>query len=78
MCRARGLEPEDVDRDYERVNKILAQVESPIRRSFLDAIGRDAEGRGGPVVHLLSTWVIDKARDLAWVTAETMWALCRT
>jgi hypothetical protein len=77
-CRARGLRPEDVRRDYETVNLVLAQVESPIRRSFLDAIGRQADDRIGPVVHLLSTWNIDKARDLAWVTAETIWALGRT
>lgn len=77
-CRARGLEPEDIHRDYETVNKVLAQVESPIRRSFLDAIGKDADDRVGPVVHLLSTWNINKARDLSWVTAETIWALSRT
>jgi hypothetical protein len=74
-CRARGLEPEDIHRDFETVNKLLAQVESPIRRSFLDTIGRDVDRQVGPVVHLLSTWDIDKARDLAWVTAETIWAL---
>ena len=74
-CRARGLQPEDIHHDYQAVNKILAQVESPIRRSFLDAIGKDADDRVGPVVHLLSTWDINKARDISWVTAETIWAL---
>lgn len=78
MCRAHDLEPEDIHRDYETVNKILAKVESPIRRSFLDATGRDADNRIGSIVHLLSTWDIDKARDLAWVTTETIWALPRT
>jgi hypothetical protein len=74
-CQSRGLEPEDIHTDYETVNRILAQVESPIRRSFLDAIGQEVDNRVGPVVHLLSSWNIDKARDLAWVTAETIWAL---
>lgn len=77
-CRARGLEPEDIHGDYETVNQILAQVESAIRRSFLDATGRDADDRAGPVVHLIGAWDIDKARDLSWVTAETIWALGRT
>ena len=36
------------------------------------------DDRLGPVVHLLSTWNIDKARDLSWVTVETLWALRRT
>ncbi|WP_370615242.1 DUF5995 family protein [Mumia qirimensis] len=77
-CRTGGLEPDDVHADYETVNEILAQVESSIRRSFLDASGRAVDDRVGPIVHLLSTWKIDKARDLAWVTAETIWALRRT
>jgi len=77
-CRARGLDPDDLHVDYETVNRILAEVEAPIRRSFLSAIGREVDDHVGPVVHLLSTWKIDKARDLAWVTAETVWALRRT
>ena len=32
----------------------------------------------GPVVHLISTWNIDSARELSWVTAETIWALRHT
>ncbi len=77
-CRAHGLEPEDVHADYEAVNDVLAEVESPVRRSFLDAVGRQVDDRLGPVVHLISTWNIDKARDLSWVTVETLWALRRT
>lgn len=77
-CRDRGLEPADIHRDYETVNKILAEVESPIRRSFLDTVGKVADGRVGPVVHLISSWDIEKARDLAWVTTETIWELRRT
>jgi hypothetical protein len=77
-CRARGLDPDDLHPDYEAVNAVLAQVESPIRRSFLDSLGRDLDDRVGPVVHLVSTWNIDKARDLAWITAETIWELRRT
>jgi hypothetical protein len=77
-CRALGLEPDDVQRDYESVNRVLAQVESDIRRSFLDDVGRTLDDRLGPVVHLMSAWKIDKARDVAWVTAETLWALRHT
>ena len=77
-CRARDLAPPDLRRDYEAVNKVLAEVESPIRRSFLDAVGQDLDERVDPVVHLLSTWNIDQARDLSWVTAETIWSLRRT
>ena len=74
-CRARGLAPDDIRADYETVNQILAEVESSIRRSFLDAVGQHVDDRVGPVVHLISCWDIDKARDIAWITAETIWAL---
>ncbi|PVG80899.1 hypothetical protein DDE18_20980 [Nocardioides gansuensis] len=77
-CKAHGLAPADVHQDYEAVNDVLAQVEAPIRRSFLDAVGREIDDHIGPVVHLLSTWNMDKARDLSWVTVETLWALRRT
>ncbi len=77
-CRARDLEPEEVHRDYLSVNRVLAEVESPIRRTFLDEIGTVADERVGPVVHLISTWNIEKARDVSWVTTETLWALAAT
>lgn len=74
-CRATGLHPDQLHDDFEAVNDVLAQVEASVRRSFLDAVGRVVDDRIGPVVHLLSTWNIDKARDLAWVTTEMLWAL---
>ncbi len=77
-CRVLDLRPGDLHRDYELVNEVLAEVEAPIRRSFLDECQRHVDDRVGPVVHLLSSWNIDKARDLAWVTAETIWELRRT
>ena len=77
-CRARGLEPVDVHADYEAVNAVLAQVEGPIRRSFLDEVGLAVDEHLGPVVHLVSAWNIDKARDLSWITVETLWALRAT
>ena len=77
-CRALGREPEDLHADYEAVNDVLAEVEAGVRRSFLDDVGRTVDDRVGPVVHLVSAWNIDKARDLSWITVETLWALRRT
>jgi len=74
-CRARGLVPDDLHSDFEAVNGVLAQVESEIRRSFLDQVGREADDGMGRLAHLVSCWSIDQARDVAWVTAETLWAL---
>ena len=74
-CRSRGLEPDEMHRDYEAVNDVLAAVEARIRRSFLTDVGRAVDDRIGAVVHLVSAWNIEKARDLSWVTTETVWAL---
>ena len=76
-CRARHTSPAAaaVRQDYEAVNDVLAAVESGIRRSFLTSIGKRVDKEVGPVVHLVSAWNIDKARDLAWVNVETLWAL---
>ena len=78
-CRARGLEPEDVHARLRggqrgpRPGRVRDPAVVPRRGRQ-----REVDDRLGPVVHLLSTWNIDKARDLSWVTAETLWALRRT
>jgi len=74
-CRARRLAPADLHADFEAVNGVLARVESEIRRSFLDEVGRTADDGMGRLAHLVSCWSIDQARDVAWVTAETIWTL---
>lgn len=76
-CRVRRTSPgaTGVRQDYERVNDVLAAVESEIRRSFLTAIGRRVDEEIGAVVHLVNAWNIDKARDLAWVNVETLWTM---
>ena len=74
-CAARGvpLDRPGVREDYEAVNALLASVESELRRSFIGEIGRFVDDEVGPLVHLVNSWNIDKARDLAWVHAETLW-----
>jgi hypothetical protein len=77
-CATHNVTPQDLHHDYEAVNAVLAQVEAPIRQSFLDDLERDVDHVVSPIVHLVSTWDIEKARDVAWVSAETLWALRRT
>ena len=76
-CERHGTSPDDADvhRDYDSVNDLLAGCESEVRRSFLTQVGRAADDRLGPVVHLVSSWNIDKARDVAWLNVEALWAL---
>jgi hypothetical protein len=78
-CRQLGASPEDagVRGDYEAVNDLLAACESDVRRSFLTDAGQTADRKVGPVIHLVSSWNIDKAREVAWVNAEALWAMRR-
>lgn len=61
--------------DYLAVNRLLAACESKVRRSFLSSAGREVDAHLGLVVHIVDSWNIDRARDVAWVNAETMWAV---
>ena len=76
-CEARGRTPTSpgVREDYERVNDLLAEVEAGIRRSFLTMVGQAADDHLGPVAHVVSSWNIEKARDIAWVTTLALWQL---
>jgi len=79
-CEARGSAPDDptVLADFFRINEVLAAVEADIRRSFLDEIGQAVDDELGPVAHLVSSWSIEKARDVALLHARTIWELRRT
>ena len=76
-CRQLDTSPEQagVRDDYEAVNQLLAACESRVRRSFLTEAGQQVDAHLGPVVHIVNSWEIDKARDVAWVNVEAMWAI---
>ena len=78
-CAAHGRTPDSpgVRDDYEKVNDVLADVEADIRRSFLDELQQAVDDHLSPVAHLVSSWSIDKARDIAWVNVQTLWELQR-
>lgn len=75
-CREFDVEPDDgtIHDDYERINELLAAAEREVRRSFLSDLGHAVDDHVGPVVHLISAFSIDKARDAAWIKALTLWA----
>ena len=76
-CREHGVSPETagVHGDFEAVNDLLADCEAEIRRSFLTDAARAATAEIEPVVHLVNSWKIDSARDVAWVSAEVLWTM---
>jgi Family of unknown function (DUF5995) len=78
-CLQLDTSPDDakVRADYEKINDLLAACESEVRRSFLTDAGKAVDQQLGPVVHLISSWDIGKAREVAWVTAEALWEMRR-
>lgn len=77
-CLDHDREPKDIRDDYEKVNDVLAAIESDIRRSFLDDLQLIVDEHVGGVAHLVSSWSIDKARESAWVNVQVMWQLRHT
>jgi len=71
-CVARARTPQDVLADYERVNELLAALVRPVRQSLLDPVVVDAGRPMWPLADLISSWSIDKARDAAWLHAQTL------
>lgn len=78
-CAARRCTPDSpgIRDDYEKVNELLASVEAEIRRQFLNTVENSIDDHLEPVAHLVTSWDIDKARDFAWLTAQTLWELRR-
>ena len=77
-CEARGLDlrartPQQ--RDYRAVNRLLRETEASVKGDFLRgpvALADEALGRLDDVVAM---WNVERAREAAWVNAETLWAL---
>jgi hypothetical protein len=78
-CAANRRTPESagVREDFEKVNELLASVEAKIRRSFLTELDQSIDDHLEPIAHLITSWDIEKARDFAWLTAQTLWELRR-
>ncbi len=76
-CRQLGCGPAELSGDFHRVNDVLAQVEQRVRERLLPSLaGLEQElDVGDPLLHLLSSWSVDRARDAAWAGALTLWEL---
>lgn len=61
--------------DYLRVNELLAKVESEVRQSFETKIIHLATKDAETLKHIVGTWSVTTARDVAWSNAELLWAL---
>ena len=74
VCAALGRDPDAAPFpvDYFRVTDVLVEIEAEIRRSLLE----EAAEQGSPLeplVHLVSSWSLARAREAAWVKAQLFW-----
>lgn len=76
-CRQLGLtlDSPGVRDDYLAVNALLAAAVQQVRESFLNGLALEVDRQASPVLDLVGSWSIEKARDAAWVSAQVQWAL---
>jgi hypothetical protein len=80
-CGELGVEPRadcPEHADFERVNALLATVETRVKRIYLSgwlaALDRLVH-RVDRLDDVVAMWDIRRARDAAWTNSETLWAL---
>jgi len=62
-------------RDYLHVNEILKRTEARIKRRFATELADVADEALGRLDDVLAIWSVARARDTAWVHAESLWAI---
>lgn len=76
--KALGLEPERTSvqyADFTRVNALLELTEARVKAEFATGALGHVERSLGDVDDAVAMWKVAKAREAAWVNAETLWAL---
>ena len=80
-CRELGLDLREGSRehaDFERVDSLLARVETRIKSSYLTGwlawLDRLVH-RLDRIDDVAAMWDVDRARDAAWTNAQALWAL---
>jgi hypothetical protein len=76
-CRQLGLSPSSpgVQHDYLTINAVLAEVHEEVRQSLLDETERRLDHEISPVLNLVGSWSVSRARDAAWQQALVLWEL---
>ena len=76
-CRQLGrtLDSPGVHADFLAVNVILADAVREVRESYLRGVALQVDRAASPVLDVVGSWSIEKARDAAWLGATVQWAL---
>jgi hypothetical protein len=64
-----------VSADYFRINDVLVDVESSLRRSLFGDLRRQLAQSFEPLAQLVGSWNLGRARQAAWVRAQVLWEL---
>ncbi len=76
-CRQRDRDPESgsIHADFNRINGVLSELVTPIRAEFLDKAVAQYGAPLAPLANILTNFSMDRARDAAWASAITLWAV---
>nr|WP_265803676.1 DUF5995 family protein [Wenjunlia tyrosinilytica] len=72
-CRDLGIEPEDMEDDYQRVGEVLTALEERVREELMP--GPDLLDIADPLTHLVGAWSLERAREAAWAAGRALWRL---
>ena len=77
-CEQRGIElrrRSPQRRDFRRINALLARTEQRVKGELVTGAVGDVDVALGQVDDVVAMWNVERAREAAWVQAETLWAL---
>jgi len=77
-CEQAGVDLDHAAREYadfERVNSLLKVTETRVKAWFATGFVGIVDEALGDVDDRIAMWDVERARDAAWVQAQTLWAL---
>lgn len=61
--------------DFSRLSSLLAEVEARVKAEFATGVLGEVDRSLGDVDDVVAMWNVHKAREAAWINAETLWSL---
>jgi hypothetical protein len=77
-CTALGVDLSESSpqyRDFQRIDGVLAQTEALVKDRFITGDLAAVDGAFGHLDDCVAMWKVERAREAAWTSAETLWAL---
>ena len=77
-CEGRQIElrrKSPQQRDFRKINSLLAVVEEQVKAELVTEALRDLDVALGDLDDVLAMWKVERAREAAWIYAETLWTL---